>query len=121
MVAQTVKKSPAMQETWVQSLHEEDPLEKGMAATPVFLPKESHGQRSWADYSPWAPTESDTTERLTPSPSSLCHPNKKVFCVHRRALGRGHCSGFCRSPPQQTQLSLREKPQHPSERRVFFL
>ena len=31
MVAQMVKNLPAMQETWVQSLGQEDPLEKGMA------------------------------------------------------------------------------------------
>ena len=31
MVAQTVKNLPAMQETWVQFLGWEDPLEKGMA------------------------------------------------------------------------------------------
>ena len=31
LVAQTVKKPPAMQETWVQSLSWEDPLEEGMA------------------------------------------------------------------------------------------
>ena len=31
LVAQTVKNPPAMQETWVQSLGREDPLEKGMA------------------------------------------------------------------------------------------
>ena len=30
-VAQMVKNLPAMQETWVQSLGQEDPLEKGMA------------------------------------------------------------------------------------------
>ena len=31
LVAQTVKDLPAMQETWVRSLGQEDPLEKGMA------------------------------------------------------------------------------------------
>ena len=31
LVAQTVKNLPVMQETWVQSLGWEDPLEKGMA------------------------------------------------------------------------------------------
>ena len=31
LVAQTVDNLPVMQETWVQSLHWEDPLEKGMA------------------------------------------------------------------------------------------
>ena len=30
-MAQTVKKLPAMQETWVQSLGQKDPLEKEMA------------------------------------------------------------------------------------------
>ena len=29
-MAQTVKNLPAMQETWVQSLDQEDPLEKGV-------------------------------------------------------------------------------------------
>ena len=31
LVAQMVKNSPAMQETWVESLGWEDPLEEGMA------------------------------------------------------------------------------------------
>ena len=31
LVAQMVKNPPAMQETWIQSLGPEDPLEKGMA------------------------------------------------------------------------------------------
>ena len=31
LMAQTVKNLPAMQDTWVQSLGQEDPLEKGMA------------------------------------------------------------------------------------------
>ena len=40
-----VKNLPAVQETWVQSLSEEDPLEKGMQPTLVLLPRESHGQK----------------------------------------------------------------------------
>ena len=32
--------------------------------TPVFLPGNSHGQRSLAGYSPWGRKESDTTERF---------------------------------------------------------
>ena len=52
-----VKNPPAMQElqeTWVRSLGWEDPLEKGMVTTPVFLPGESHGQRNYSlvGYSP---------------------------------------------------------------------
>ena len=44
LVAQMVKKEPAMWETWVQSHGQEKPLEEGMATHPVFLPRESHGQ-----------------------------------------------------------------------------
>ena len=42
LVAQMVNNSPAMRETWVQSLGWEDPPEEGMAFSPV----ESHGQVS---------------------------------------------------------------------------
>ena len=45
LVAQTVRNLPAKQETWVQFWGREDSLEKERA-TPVFLPRESHGQRS---------------------------------------------------------------------------
>ena len=37
LVAQMVKNLPAMQETWVQSLGLEDPLEKGMATHTSIL------------------------------------------------------------------------------------
>ena len=57
-----LKNQPAMWETQVQSLGKEDPLEKGMLPTPVFLPGESHGQRSLAGYSPWGCKEQDMTE-----------------------------------------------------------
>ena len=40
----------------------EDPLEEAWQPTPVFLPGESHGQRTLAGYSPWAYKELDTTE-----------------------------------------------------------
>ena len=33
-----------------------------MATYSVFLPEESHGQRSLEGYSPWVRKESDTTE-----------------------------------------------------------
>ena len=61
-MAQMKNNLPAMQETWVQSLGWEDPLEKEMQPTPVFLPGESHGQRSLVVYSPWGHRELDTTE-----------------------------------------------------------
>ena len=46
-------------------LGQEDPLEKGVATTLVFLPEESHGQRSLAGYSPQGHEESDMMWALT--------------------------------------------------------
>ena len=60
-----VENLPAMRETQVQSLGQEDPLEEEMAPTPVFLPGESHGERSLVGYSPRVCKESDTTEHLS--------------------------------------------------------
>ena len=54
-----------MQETLdvrVWSLGQEDPLEKGTATHSSFLPGESHGRRSLADYTPQGRKESDMTE-----------------------------------------------------------
>ena len=61
-MAQQVKNQPVMQETWVQSLGQEDSLENGMATTSVFLPGEFHGQRSLVGYSPWGHKELDKAE-----------------------------------------------------------
>ena len=61
-----VKNLPTMQETWVRSLCQDDPLEKEMVqTTPVFLPEEFYGQRSLGGYSPWGPKVLDMTERFS--------------------------------------------------------
>ena len=60
LVAQMVKRLSTMQETWVRSLGQEDPLEKEIA----IHSGKSHGQRSLVGYSPWGRKELDTTERL---------------------------------------------------------
>ena len=50
----SVGKNPLpMQETRVQSLGGEDPLEKEMAVHSSIQPGKSHGQRSLVGYSPW--------------------------------------------------------------------
>ena len=69
LVAQLVKNPPAIQETWVQSLVWEDPLERGNLPTPAFWPGECHGL-----YSPWGCKESGMTERLS---LSLSQKKKK--------------------------------------------
>ena len=43
-----VKKLPALQDTQVQSMGQEDPLEEKCQPIPIFLPEEFHGQRSLA-------------------------------------------------------------------------
>jgi len=49
---------------WVGSLGQEDPLEEEWQPTPVFLPGESHEQRSLGGYSPWGRKKLDMTEQL---------------------------------------------------------
>ena len=51
-----VKNLPSVQETWVQSLSWEDPLEKGMAPQYSCL-------ENLKDRGAWGSKESDTTER----------------------------------------------------------
>ena len=53
-----VKNPPAMQETQVQPLGQEDFLEEETATHAVFLPGEAQGQRSLAGFSPWSHKES---------------------------------------------------------------
>ena len=62
-----VKNLPAVQEIWLQAVGQEDPWRREWQPTPVYLPREFHGQRSLVAYSPWGLKESDTTERLTHS------------------------------------------------------
>ena len=47
------------------------PWRREWQSIPVFLPGESHGQRSLAGYSPWGHKELDTTERLTHTPETF--------------------------------------------------
>ena len=56
-----VKSPSAVQGTRVQSLGQEDPLEKEMQPTPGFLPEKSHRQRSLVGCSPWGRKEPKTT------------------------------------------------------------
>ena len=62
LVAQTVKNLPAMQETWVQSLGQEDPLEESNPLQYSCL-ENSMDRGAWQGYIPWGHKELATTEQ----------------------------------------------------------
>ena len=62
MVAQTVKNVPEMQETMVQSLGQEDPLENGMAAHSSILAWEIPWTEGPGGLQSMGGKESDTAE-----------------------------------------------------------
>ena len=64
-MVQLVKNPPAMQETWVRSPGQDDPLEKEMATHSRYSCLENpHVQRILAGYSAYCHKEFDTTEQL---------------------------------------------------------
>jgi len=50
-----------MFDPWVGKI----PWRRKWQHTPIFLPGESHGQRSLVGYSPWGSKELDTSEGVT--------------------------------------------------------
>ena len=54
-----------MQETWVQSLGQKDPLEEEMAINSRILAWRVPWAEKAGSYSPWGCRESDMTEQLT--------------------------------------------------------
>ena len=68
-----VENLPVMQEEWVQSLGQEDPLEKEMATHSSILAWRIHGQRSLVGYNPWRLKESIMVEQLSTHTHRLVH------------------------------------------------
>ena len=62
-MAHKVKNLPAVQETRVQSLGQEDLLEKGMATHSNILAWRIPWTEELADYSPWGNKELNTTKQ----------------------------------------------------------
>ena len=78
--------------------------------TPVFLPGESHGQRSLAGYCPWGRTELDRTEVTTQ------HTHWLTFCNAAESLQS--CPTLCdpidgRRPPTKTSRVLLQRVSRP--------
>ena len=65
LMAQTVKNLPAMQDTQIWSLGQEDHLQKGMAIHSSILAWKIPWTQEAGSYSPWGHKELDTTEWLT--------------------------------------------------------
>ena len=78
LVAQLVKNLPVMQETWIQSLDREDPLEKGTATHSCILAWRSH-------YTVHGVTESRTRATFT----FTFHSDKQVI---------SHCGFYLNFP-----------------------
>ena len=104
-----VKNPPAIWETWVWSLGWEDPLEEGMASTPVFLPRES----------PWTEEPgrlqsmgSQRVGRDWVTKRGTAHP-RLVFEWVSQSLWFGEhteiCCALCRGP-QHVLRTLEEDP-----------
>ena len=72
-----VNNLPAMQETLVQFLGQEDLQEKEMATRSSILAWRFHGQMSLVGYSPWGWKELDMTEQLTLGRKSRSTTSKK--------------------------------------------
>ena len=62
LVAQMVKNLCAMQETWIRSLGQEDPLEKGMATHSCILAWRIRWTEELGGLRPWDWKELDMTE-----------------------------------------------------------
>ena len=80
-MAQRWKHLPAMWETQVQSLSQEDPLEKEMATHSSILAWRIPWMRSLVSYSPWGRKESDMTEKL-----HFTTPWKEIYVQPRQHI-----------------------------------
>ena len=78
LVAQMVKNLPAVQRPGFDPWVGKTPWRRKWLPTLVFLPRESHGQRSLAVYSPWSLKMSDTTEWLSLQFTSYIHTHNSL-------------------------------------------
>ena len=99
-----VKNPPPIQETKVQSLGQEDPLEKGMATHfSIIVWRIPWTEEPGRLYSPWGPGELDTTEQLTLSlfffqeQSEPIPLDRRFMLQERRAEGQ---FGSLKAQPQ---------------------
>ena len=78
-MAQIVKNLPAMQETWVQPLGQEDPLEEGVATHSRILTWEIPWSEEHGRLQSTGGKELDTAERLSTVQNSRGQKSSKYF------------------------------------------
>ena len=71
---------------WVQYWVGKIPYKRAWQSTPVFLPREFHGQRSLTGYNSWGCEESAMTEQLTLSLFFLCSRKRRRILNHQKLL-----------------------------------
>ena len=84
------------------------PWSRAWQPTPVFLPGESHGQRSLLGYSPWGCCkELDRTEETWHKSIFGCHNWRQGASGQRPGMliNSLHCSGQLPPPPPQQRIS----------------
>ena len=87
ILAQMAKNLPAMQETWVQSLGQEDPLGKEMATLSRTLAWRIPGSGDPDGLRSMGHKESDTTEQLTHTRITLAKNKRQHTAVHSITWG----------------------------------
>ena len=116
--SQVVHSCLPVQQMQFRSLGWEDSLEEGMTTTAVFLPGESHGQRSLIGYSPQGCKESDTAEatwhacmspQKEPAPRWTYQGGQKDEVSKQQSMGSRWVmwTPSQRSPPHQIQVPRR--------------
>ena len=78
------------------------PWRREWQPTPLFLPGESHRQRSLASYNPWGSKESDTA-RTHACTRACTHTHTHSHCIHLRGTVHPVCDGGA-SPIQMGTL-----------------
>ena len=110
-MTQMVKNLPAPRRAGFNPWAGKIPWKRAQQPTPVFLPGESHGQRSLVGYRPWSRKDSDATEQLTPSFSFSFSLHDQHGSAGGFALGHAHSRSPLMGQPasQRTQVTAAGK------------
>ena len=110
-MTQMVKNLPAPRRAGFNPWAGKVPWKRAQQPTPVFLPGESHGQRSLVGYRPWSRKDSDATEQLTLSFSFSFSLHDQHGSAGGFALGHAHSRSPLMGQPasQRTQVTAAGK------------